>query len=201
MFCVFSKIYLYTSGINGERTFPDDFLAVMSALLGVGLGQLMGHCTFFVQKRQFDSMADYDLTGPSGPILFILPYITEWPWSLVILYSGYSIFFPCLTFLPSKGFWPEGNTLLSDRERFLDYFFPSTEASLTDLDQATALLARMTMLGFSLYSAADAHYRPWWEEVRKRREEISRDEERHISDLIQRYQLVGRPGRSRVKMA
>ena len=43
-----------------------------------------------------------------------------------------------------------------------------------DLDQAVALLAGMTVLGFSLYSAADARYKRWWADEKKRREETAR---------------------------
>lgn len=32
----------------------------------------------------------------------------------------------------------------------------------------------MTVLGFSLYSAADARYRRWWAEEKERREETAR---------------------------
>lgn len=43
-----------------------------------------------------------------------------------------------------------------------------------ELDQAVALLAGMTVLGFSVYGAADEQYRRWWETERARREEDAR---------------------------
>jgi hypothetical protein len=47
-------------------------------------------------------------------------------------------------------------------------FFPKTNASIMDLDQAVALLAGMTVVGFGLYSAAEERYRRWWEAEKKR---------------------------------
>ncbi|KAL5312901.1 hypothetical protein ACEPPN_019327 [Leptodophora sp. 'Broadleaf-Isolate-01'] len=44
-------------------------------------------------------------------------------------------------------------------------FFPETDTAIMELDQAVALLAGMTVLGFSLYSTADEWYRIWWEET------------------------------------
>lgn len=41
------------------------------------------------------------------------------------------------------------------------HIMPHTNTSVYDLDQAAALLAGMTVLGFSLYSAADSHYQMW----------------------------------------
>jgi hypothetical protein len=37
----------------------------------------------------------------------------------------------------------------------VEEFFRQTESAIMDLDQAVALLAGMTVLGFSLYSAAE----------------------------------------------
>lgn len=45
------------------------------------------------------------------------------------------------------------------RRSFVDEFFPRTEASIMDLDQAVALLAEMGVLGFRVYSTADARYK------------------------------------------
>ncbi|KAE9368007.1 hypothetical protein N431DRAFT_514697 [Stipitochalara longipes BDJ] len=56
----------------------------------------------------------------------------------------------------------ERNPIWTERWSFFDDFFPKTEANIMDLDQVVALLAGMTVLGFSLYSAADARYKRWW---------------------------------------
>ena len=59
-------------------------------------------------------------------------------------------------------------TMYKERKRtwtgsqsFIYLFFPKTEASIMDLDQAVALFVGMTVLGFSLCSAADARYKRW----------------------------------------
>ena len=48
--------------------------------------------------------------------------------------------------------------------------FPLTNVSIKELDQAVALLAGATILGFSLYGAAEAHYQVYCEKVRRRQE-------------------------------
>ena len=44
-------------------------------------------------------------------------------------------------------------------QRLLEDLFPRISLSIKDLDQAVAVLAGTTVLGFSLYSAADAQYK------------------------------------------
>ena len=55
------------------------------------------------------------------------------------------------------------------RRSLVDEFFPETDTGIMELDQAVALLSGMTVLGLSLYSAADQWYRDWWEVEKKRR--------------------------------
>jgi hypothetical protein len=43
----------------------------------------------------------------------------------------------------------------------IQHLFPQTNVSVKDLDQAVAVLAGATALGFSLYSVADCRYRAW----------------------------------------
>jgi hypothetical protein len=69
--------------------------------------------------------------------------------------------------------------------------FPRTNASIKDLDQAVALLAGMTILGFGLYGIADAHHQQWLKMVKSREERraialarIRREvEQRHLQFL------------------
>jgi hypothetical protein len=49
-------------------------------------------------------------------------------------------------------------------------FFPETDTGIMELDQAVALLAGITVLGFSLYSTADERYKMWWETEKRSRE-------------------------------
>ena len=65
-------------------------------------------------------------------------------------------------------------TIWSALRGIIDDIFPRTGAGIMDLDQTTALLAGITILGFSFYSAADAWYKRWWAEEKKRREESAR---------------------------
>lgn len=60
-------------------------------------------------------------------------------------------------------------------QKLLVEFFPKTITGIKELDQAVALLAGMTVLGFSLYSAADERYKAWREEETKRKEEALRE--------------------------
>jgi hypothetical protein len=64
--------------------------------------------------------------------------------------------------------------ILTGRRSLVDEFFPRTEASIKDLDQAVALLAGMTVLGFGLYNTADARYKKWWLQEETRLEEAVR---------------------------
>ena len=54
--------------------------------------------------------------------------------------------------------------------RLLRNLFPLTNVSIKELDQAVALLAGATILGFSLYGTAEAHYQVYCEKVRRRQE-------------------------------
>ena len=65
--------------------------------------------------------------------------------------------------------------------KIVNEFFPRTNTGIIELDQAVALLAGMTVLGFSLYSVADEWCRNWWEEERRRREE---EAERRVIDHL-----------------
>jgi hypothetical protein len=58
------------------------------------------------------------------------------------------------------------------RMSLVNEFFPETNTGIMELDQAVALLTGMTVLGLSLYSAADQWYRDWWEVEKKRRDHV-----------------------------
>jgi hypothetical protein len=61
-----------------------------------------------------------------------------------------------------------------------------------DLDQAVALFAGMTVLGLSLYRAADARYKRWWVEEKERREETARQRiyQRELREGFRRLQIT-----------
>lgn len=54
--------------------------------------------------------------------------------------------------------------------RLVQGLFPRTNVSIMDIDQAVAVLAGATVLGFGLYGAANAHYQKWLERVMAREE-------------------------------
>jgi len=73
----------------------------------------------------------------------------------------------CSTLPPATDlFWLVGearNTVNNFRARVIGEFFPPSNTSIMELDQAVALLAGMTVLGFCLYSVTDERYRRWLE--------------------------------------
>ena len=54
--------------------------------------------------------------------------------------------------------------------RLLRDLFPRTNVSIKELDQAVAVLAGATILGFSVYGAAEAHYHLYCDKVRRQQE-------------------------------
>lgn len=54
--------------------------------------------------------------------------------------------------------------------RLLRDLFPRTNVSIKELDQAVAVLAGATILGFTVYGAAEAHYHLYCEKVRRQQE-------------------------------
>ena len=59
--------------------------------------------------------------------------------------------------------------ILTSRQLVRD-LFPRTNVSIKEIDQAVAVLAGATILGFSLYGAAEAHYQLYCEKVRRQQE-------------------------------
>jgi hypothetical protein len=62
--------------------------------------------------------------------------------------------------------------------RLVQALFPRTNVSIMDLDQAVAVLAGATVLGFGLYGAANANYEKWLEKVQAREEHRAVEMER-----------------------
>ena len=58
----------------------------------------------------------------------------------------------------------------SSASRLFRDLYPRTNVSVTDLDQAVAILAGATILGFGLYGIANAQYEKWLENLKAEEE-------------------------------
>ena len=76
--------------------------------------------------------------------------------------SVFPLFSEALVNLPSQ-FWPRIRTVAS---RMAHDLIPTSNTSVKELDQAVALLAGASVLGFSLYSTADTDYQAWLSKTR-----------------------------------
>jgi hypothetical protein len=213
IFCVCSETYLYfalpsirdTPGVF-ERSFIIDSLALLVLILvlvSVLVGLLLAYIYLLLRRSQPEPIAepppgtDSDTEGGYGlannpPEAIGLTYLAL-PFMLLAL--GGSGSSPILDLLLLVKFYWEKKTIWTGRRSFVDEFFPRTEASIMDLDQAVALLAGMTVLGFSLYSAADARYKRWWEEEEGSREETARQRIGwEIREALRRHQIAIQSG-------
>ena len=88
--------------------------------------------------------------------------------SIIMLILGTFVAFATPLFLgvmmglPSQ-FWPLIRTAAS---RIAHVLIPTSNTSIKELDQAVALLAGASVLGFTLYSTADAYYQAWLSKTR-----------------------------------
>lgn len=203
VFCVLSETYLYLAlpsirqapGVF-ERTFIIDslillvlILALVSILLGllfIYLYVLLCKCCTEPSIESLDTVTtdmanDFGLSNKPRQVsrltYLALPFMTFAMGGC----SGPSLF---VDLFALAKLYRNGRTNWTGKRSFFDEFFPKTDASIMDLDQAVALLAGMTILGFALYSAADAHYKSWWEEEKKRRDEFAT-----IDEAIRRRRL------------
>lgn len=75
-----------------------------------------------------------------------------------------------LDLLSMMGMYGEPRTDGTLRGKFIDEFVPRSGTSIKDLDQAISLFVGMTVLGFNLYTAANAQYKLYLWENKERRE-------------------------------
>jgi hypothetical protein len=75
--------------------------------------------------------------------------------------------------------------------RLIRSIFPRTNVSIKELDQAVAILAGGTVLGFSLYSAADAWYQIWRDKAQAQTQQ-ERQQERRLNEIIRLQRLIAR---------
>jgi hypothetical protein len=75
--------------------------------------------------------------------------------------------------------------------RLVQDSFPRTSVSIKELDQAVAVLAGATVMGLSLYSAANAQYRRWWNKTQSSMQSQACTRRGSLAgDAIQLQQLV-----------
>jgi len=190
IFCFFSETYLYFALLSirdapgvFERSFIIDSLALLVlifVLASVLVGLLLAYLYLLFRRSRPEPIAELppgpgsDIDDDYGqankpPQVVGLNYLAV-PITLVAIgCSGSSPIVDLLILL--KYYW-ENKTTWTGRRSLINEFFPMTEASIMDLDQAVALLAGMSILGFSLYSAADARYKRWWAEEKERRRRL-----------------------------
>jgi hypothetical protein len=213
IFCVLSETYLYFAlpsirnapGVF-ERSFIIDslpLLVLILVLVSVLAGLLLLYIYVLIRRIRPQPIAEpppgadsdtediYELANRPQPPLILshlaLPFM-----ALSFVLSGSSPALDLLSLQSLVKIYGEKKTIWTGRRSFLDEFFPRTEASITDLDQAVALLAGMTILGFSLYSTADALYKRWWAEEKERREGIARQEIhwREMRESFRRHRIA-----------
>lgn len=93
---------------------------------------------------------------------------SSFPFMLLSIFVSSGALF--LDVLSMMGMYGEPRTDGTLRGRFIDEFVPRSGTSIKDLDQAISLFVGMTVLGFNLYTAANAQYKLYVMEDKERRE-------------------------------
>jgi len=212
IFCVLSETYLYFAipsihhapGVFERSFIVDSFplLVLILVLVSVLVGFLLVYMYLLFRKSlpepiaepppgpDSDTEDDFGLANKHPQVVGL----TYWAMPFMFLSLGCSWLLPILDLLVK--IYREKKTIWTGRRSFVDEFFPRTEASIMDLDQAVALLAGMSILGFSLHSAADARYKRWWAEEKERREETARQrmQRRETREELRRHLIAIRSG-------
>jgi hypothetical protein len=207
VFCVLSETYLYFAlpsirNARGvfERSFIIDsfpLLVLILVLVFILVGLLLAYIYVLFGRSRPEPIAELSPSADSDnaamsqiAVLTILGLPFTF---LSALSSGTPATLDLFSLV--EIYW-EKRTIWTGRRSFLDEFFPKTEASIMDLDQAVALLAGMTVLGFSFYSTADARYKKWLAEEKERRDEIARQGIRRLEmrEAFQRHRIAIQSG-------
>ena len=195
LLCVASETYVFFAvpSIRNKagvfnRSFIIDSLPTLIAILGLAFILVLMLLYFIVltfdrppPRAEAPSDADpevisvYRLANEAHDLRIQdrrLTYMAIWFLPLGALSGGLSTFQALVDLVPSLArslgrIVPTGRSLVHE-------FFPATDTSIMDLDQAVALLAGMTVLGFNLYSTAEERYKAWWEEQKESRESAAR---------------------------
>jgi len=197
LFCVASETYVFfaISSIRNKagifnRSFIIDSLPTLVTILGLVFILVLMLLYFIVltfkrpepraepppdadpEVQSIYRLANEAHDGQNNKIR-TLTYITILYLPLGFISGMFSISPAVMDLVPSLA--PSLARIVPTRGRSLVHeFFPETDISIMDLDQAVALLVGMTVLGFSLYSTADEIYKAWLEEEKKARESAAR---------------------------
>lgn len=186
--CVVSESYLYVAlpGIRHapgvfERSFIIDSLITLVLVIGLAsilAGLLLLYIFFLISRSRNDPAMGIENEFEDDFGLSNKPRETRMLTFLSLPFMVISFCASCwsllLDFLLMIKSHQKASPDWTGRRSLIDEFFPKTEASIMDLDQAVALFAGMTVLGFSLYSAANTRYEIWVIEEKKKREEVAR---------------------------
>lgn len=119
------------------------------------------------EDHNFQKMIDQDFLD--SPNAIYATWISIVLLSVAFTFSMFGLSVDVLSHLPS-GLWRRLSTITVRTIRDL---VPRSNTSVKDLDQAVAMVAGTTVLAFSIYSAADAHYRNWLERDEAQRRKIA----------------------------
>ena len=145
LFCVSADCYVLFSPSERPVTVQN-----LDTLFSINFGTLLYMSVVWLVFCVTSALADY--SSPDAKWLSIITFLVF----ATPLFSG------VMMGLPSQ-FWPLIRTAAS---RIAHGLIPTSNTSIKELDQAVALLAGASVLGFTLYSTADTYYKAWLSKTR-----------------------------------
>ena len=184
LFCFSAECYMYFSpsvsqaiGKNLDRPFLINFgsilISVMAVLLICIICALILIAIFFSrlahqhharpsERDEEATRRDWERDFKESHNATALSMITVLSLPCTFVATLFPFFSEALVNLPSQ-FRPRIRTVAS---RIAHNLIPTSNTSVKELDQAVALLAGASVLGFSLYSTADTYYQAWLSNTR-----------------------------------
>lgn len=184
LFCSSAEWYMYFSFFvsptiwqQRDRVFLINFgriLVVFMALLMTCVTPALGLVALFLsmpprlphtrpsEQAMEPTHRDWELDFKRSHNAKWLTIITQVFGTCIFVASVSPLFLGAMMNLPSQ-FWPLIRTAAS---RIAHGLTPTSNTSVKELDQAVALLAGATVLGFCLYSTVDTYYQAWLSKTR-----------------------------------
>lgn len=205
IFCVISEVCLFfsipsirkTPGIFGRFFIVDSFPLLVTTLLLISIlvALLLAFLYLLLKQRYPNPVASIPPEADPDALELYRRFQTrelhfdECPTPQMASLTYLSFLFLPMSFIASLiSTGRDMRRAVVSGRRLSQEFFPSTDSGIMDLDQAVALLAGMTVFGFSLYWAADERYRRWWEAEKAKRE-------RSVREMIDGFALAAEWGR------